>query len=95
MPVRVFINAAGIVVVATPQGEILRQGFFRTEEETVDVLEAMGYQQLLTAYPAAELVVGTGMEHEDLSEIFLEASPAQHTPRTAPSRPRRCAHDQG
>jgi hypothetical protein len=93
MPVRVFMNPEGMVVVATPQGEILCEGFFRTEEETVDALEAMGYQRLLTAYPAAELVVGTGMEYEDLSEIFLEVSPARHASRPEPPRQPRCAQD--
>ena len=75
MPVMVFMNAAGMIVVATPQGDILTEGFFRTDEETEEALEAMGYQRLLTAYPAAEIVVGTGIDPDDLSEIFLEASP--------------------
>ena len=74
MPVTVFINEAGMIVVANPQGGILTEAFFRTEEETDEALEAMGYRRLLTVYPAAEIVVGTGIDPDDLSEIFLESS---------------------
>ena len=62
MPVTVFMNEMGMIVVANPQGDILTEGFFRTEEETDEALEAMGYQRLLTVYPAAEIVVGTGLD---------------------------------
>ena len=54
MPVTVFMNEMGMIVDANPQGDILTEGFFRTEEETDEALEAMGYQRLLTVYPAAE-----------------------------------------
>ncbi len=74
MPVTVFMNEMGMIVVANPQGDILTEGFFRTEEETDEALEAMGYQRLLTVYPAAEIVVGTGLDPDDLSEVFLEVS---------------------
>jgi len=74
MPVTVFINEVGMIVVANPQGGILTEGFFRTEEETEEALEAMGYRRLLTVYPAAEIVVGTGIDPDDLSEIFLESA---------------------
>ncbi len=74
MPVTLFMNEIGMIVVANPQGDILTEGFFRTEEETDEALEAMGYQRLLTVYPAAEIVVGTGLDPDDLSEVFLEVS---------------------
>jgi len=74
MPVTVFMNEMGMIVDANPQGDILTEGFFRTEEETDEALEAMGYQRLLTVYPAAEIVVGTGLDPDDLSEVFLEVS---------------------
>jgi hypothetical protein len=34
----------------------------------------MGYQRLLTVYPAADIVVGTGIDPDDLSEVFLESA---------------------
>jgi hypothetical protein len=34
----------------------------------------MGYRRLLTVYPVAEIVVGTGIDPDDLSEVFLEAA---------------------
>ena len=74
MPVTVFMNEVGLIVIANPQGGILAEGFFRTEEETDEALEAMGYQRLLTVYPAADIVVGTGMDPADLSEVFLESA---------------------
>ena len=74
MPVTVFMNEGGLIVVATPQGDILTEGFFRTPEETAEALEAMGYRRLLAVYPAAEIVVGTGIDPDDLSEVFLEVA---------------------
>ena len=74
MPVTVFMNEEGMIVVATPQGDILTEGFFRTPEETAEALEAMGYRRLLAVYPAAEIVVGTGIDPDDLSEVFLEVA---------------------
>ena len=74
MPVTVFMNEAGMVVVANTQGDILAECFFRTEEETTEALGAMGYQRLLTAYPAATIVVGPGIDPVDLCELFLESS---------------------
>jgi hypothetical protein len=74
MLVTVFMNEGGMLVVAAPQGDILTEGFFRTPEETAEALEAMGYRRLLAVYPAAEIVVGTGMDPDDLSEVFLEVA---------------------
>lgn len=33
----------------------------------------MGYQRLLSAYPAAQITVGKGITPEDIGELFLES----------------------
>jgi hypothetical protein len=73
MTVTVCINEAGVIWIENDQGDILTECFFKTDEETEDELRHMGYQRLLTAYPAAHLAAGTGMDPADIGELFLEA----------------------
>jgi len=73
MTVTVCMNEAGAVWIENIQGDILAACFFKTEEETEDELLLMGYQRLLTAYPTAHIVAGTGIDPADLGEVFLEA----------------------
>jgi hypothetical protein len=74
MQVTVFMQETGRIVVANTQGDILTECFFRTEEETEEALGAMGYQRLLTVYPVATLVVGPGIDPDEVGELFLESS---------------------
>ena len=77
MQVTVSINDAGVVVVATAQGDILVECFFKAEDETADGLRHMGYQWLIDHYPAAQIATGKGIEVADLADLFLESSAAQ------------------
>ena len=87
MTVTVCMNEAGAVWIETVQGDILAACFFKTEEETEDELLHMGYQRLLTAYPTAHIVAGTGIDPADLEEVFLEACRQRdHSPTAAPQR---------
>jgi hypothetical protein len=45
--------------------------FFKTADSEAE-LQAMGYPRLLTAYPAAQIVAGPGMDPAELGEVFLE-----------------------
>ena len=73
MTVVVYMNAAGGIWIENVQGDLLAACFFKTDEETEDELQRMGYQRLLTAYPAAHIAAGTGIDPADLDELFLEA----------------------
>jgi hypothetical protein len=72
MTVTVCMNEAGAVWIEDAQGDIVAACFFKTEEETGDELQSMGYHRLLTASPAAQIVAGTGMDPAELGEVFLE-----------------------
>jgi hypothetical protein len=72
MDVTVCMNAAGMIWVENSQGTILGECFFKTDEETEDELRLMGYQRLLTVYPTAQVAVDTGMNADDMGELFLE-----------------------
>jgi hypothetical protein len=87
MTVTVCMNEAGAVWIENVQGDILAACFFKTEEETEDELLHMGYQRLLTAYPTAHIVAGTGIDPADLGEVFLEVCGRRdHGPTAAPQR---------
>ena len=73
MRVTVCIHEAGVIWIENVQGDILTECFFKTDEETEDALQRMGYQRLLTAYPAAHIAAGTGIDPADMGELFLEA----------------------
>jgi hypothetical protein len=73
MTVVVCMNEAGVIWIENVQGDILTECFFKTDEETEDELQRMGYHRLLTAYPMVHIAAGTGMDPADLSELFLEA----------------------
>jgi hypothetical protein len=73
MTVVVCMNEAGVIWIENVQGDILTECFFKTDEETEDALQRMGYPRLLTAYPAAHIAAGTGIDPADLDELFLEA----------------------
>jgi len=73
MQVTVFMNAAGVVWLENVQGHLLRECFFRTDEETEDALRHMGYKRLIRAYPVAQITIGEGIAPEDLGELFLES----------------------
>jgi hypothetical protein len=77
MTVTVCMNAAGAVWLEDAHGVIVAPCFFKTAEETEDELQSMGYPRLLTAYPAAQIVVGTGMDPAELGEVFLERPPGR------------------
>jgi hypothetical protein len=83
MTVTVCMNEAGAVWIENVQGDILASCFFKTEEETEDELLHMGYQRLLTAYPTAHIVAGTGIDPADLGEVFLEECGRGHGPTAA------------
>jgi hypothetical protein len=72
MDVIVFMNEAGMVWVENSQGNILAECFFKTDDETEDELQHMGYQRLLTVYPTAHVAMDTGMGPDDMCELFLE-----------------------
>jgi hypothetical protein len=77
MTITVCMNAAGAVWIEDAQGAIVAPCFFKTAEETEDELQSMGYHRLLTAYPAAQIVAGTGMDPAELGEVFLERPPVR------------------
>ena len=62
----------GTVWIENAQGDFVAPGFFKTAEETEAELQAMGYPRLLTAYPAAQIVPGPGLDPAELGEVFLE-----------------------
>lgn len=72
MYVTVLMNEVGVVLVENPQGDILAECFFKTDEETEDELRHMGYQRLIMAYATASVAVGTGIDLDDIGELFLE-----------------------
>ena len=72
MSMRVFTDEAGMVWVVSAEGDLRRECFLKAEGETEEELRAMGYQHLLTVYPAAYITIGTGIDPEDLRELFLE-----------------------
>jgi hypothetical protein len=72
MDVTVCMNEAGIIWVEDAQGNILAECFFKTDEETEDELQHMGYQRLLTVYPTAHVAVDTDIVSNDMGELFLE-----------------------
>ena len=61
------------VWVKTSTGKILAECFFKAEDETPDELRQMGYQPLTEQYRRARIIVGAGLEAEDLPELFLES----------------------
>ncbi len=73
MTVAVCMNEAGMIWIENAQGDILTECFFRTDEETEDELQRMGYHRLLTAYPTAHIAAGTEIDPADMGELFLEA----------------------
>ena len=73
MTVAVCMNEAGMIWIENVQGDILTACFFKTDEETEDELQRMGYQRLLTAYPVAHITAGTGIDPADIGELLLEA----------------------
>jgi hypothetical protein len=72
MTVVVCMNEAGVIWIENVQGDILTECFFKTDEETEDELQRMGYHRLLTAYPMVHIAAGTGMDPADLSERLSE-----------------------
>jgi len=87
MTVTVYMDEAGSVWIASGQGDILAEGFFKAEDETEDALRHMGYPRLLTLYPTAHLAAGTGLDPAELGEIFLEVCrPYGQSPTTGPQR---------
>jgi hypothetical protein len=72
MDVTVCMSEAGMIWVENAQGTILAECFFKTDEETEDELQHMGYQRLLTIYPTAHVAVDTGISPDDMDELFLE-----------------------
>ena len=72
MDVTVCTNAAGMVWVEDSRGTILGECFFKTDEETQDEPQRMGYRHLLTVYPTAQIAVDTDMSADDLGALFLE-----------------------
>ena len=72
MTVLVCRQEAGAVWVENAQGDLVAPCFFKAAEETEAELQAMGYPRLLTAYPAAQIVAGPGMDPAELGEVFLE-----------------------
>jgi len=73
MQMTVFMNEAGVVLLANSQGAILTECFFKAEDETQAGLRHMGYRHLIQTYPGDDIVAGTGIEPEDLGELFLES----------------------
>ena len=72
MDVTVCMNEVGMIWVEDSQGNILAECFFKTDEETEDELQHMGYQRLLTVYPTAQVAVNTSMSADDMGELFLD-----------------------
>ena len=73
MQVTVSMNAAGLILVTTPLGEILAECFFKAVDETVEGLRHMGYESLMHRYPTAHIVAGRGIEVADMEDLFLES----------------------
>lgn len=71
--VTVAMDGEGRVWVATPQGHILAECFFKAEDETSAELRQMGYPSLAERYPAAQITVGRGVEVADLADLFVES----------------------
>jgi hypothetical protein len=87
MTVTVYMDEVGAVWIANVQGDILAEGFFKTEDETEDELRHMGYHRLLTVYPTAHPAAGTGLDPAELSEVFLEVCRERgHGPTAVPQR---------
>jgi len=74
MHIIVAMQADGLIVATTTQGQILAECFFKAEDETVDELRQMGYARLLHAYAAATVEAGPGLEHTDLEDVFLDGA---------------------
>jgi len=72
MTVMVCMHEAGAVWIEDAEGVMVAPCFFKTAEETEAELQSMGYPRLLTAYPAAQIVAGPGMDPAELGEVFLE-----------------------
>ena len=72
MHIIVSMEADGLIVATTTQGQILAECFFKAEDETVDELRQMGYTRLLHTYAAATVEAGPGLEHTDLEDVFLD-----------------------
>ena len=62
-----------MVLLENAPGNLLSKCFFKTDDETEDELRHMGYQCLISAYPAARITVGKGIAPEDIGELFLES----------------------
>ena len=73
MKIIVSMDQRGWIVAKNAQGEILRECFFKTDDETDEEISAFGYQRLVHAYPATQIEVGEGIDPEELEELFLES----------------------
>lgn len=73
MQITVSMNDQGDVWASTSQGQRLVECFLKAEDETSEELEHIGYQSLAGHYPLAHIAVGTGMEVEDLEDLFVDA----------------------
>jgi hypothetical protein len=72
MKIIVSMDACGEIWAHHEQGDRREVCFFKTEEETEEELRAWGYPLLVDAYPAAQLEAGSGIEPQELAELFLE-----------------------
>jgi hypothetical protein len=72
MHIIVSMQADGLIVATTNQGQVLAECFFKAEDETTDELRQMGYVRLLYTYAAATVEAGPGIEPTDLADVFIE-----------------------
>jgi hypothetical protein len=72
MKIIVFMDAQGLIVAQTAQGDLLEECFFKAADETDEEIRALGYRRLVQTYPAAQIEAGAGIESHEIRELFLE-----------------------
>lgn len=72
MKIIVSTDTCGGVVATNAQGTVLEACFFKTDEETVEEIQAWGYRFLMHAYPTAQIEAGAGIDPQEIEELFIE-----------------------
>ena len=73
MKIIVSMDERGWIVARNVQGDILEDCFFKMDDETDEEIRAWGYQRLVHAYPAAQIVAGERIDPQEIEELFLES----------------------
>ena len=72
MDIMVFMDVWGAIWAADAQGRMLAECFFKAVDETDEDIRQLGYQRLISTYPAATIAAGEGMSVQEIGELFLE-----------------------